>query len=59
MICTSLFMFGSMYCMFRLNTTFGWIVLYDREWKTLAKLDPGLEHLELLERYLAAYGVRM
>lgn len=28
MICTSLFMFGSMYCMFRLNTTFGWIVLY-------------------------------
>ena len=37
----------------------GWIVLYDREWKTLAKLDPGLEHLELLERYLAAYGVRI
>lgn len=41
------------------SRSIGWIVLYDREWKTLAKLDPGLEHLELLERYLAAYGVRM
>lgn len=41
------------------SRSIGWIVLYDREWKLLAKLDPGLEHLELLERYLAAYGVRM
>jgi len=42
-----------------ISRSIGWIVLYDREWKTLAKLDPGLEHLELLERYLATYGVRM
>ena len=42
-----------------ISRSIGWIVLYDREWKTLAKLDPGLEHLELLERYLAVYGVRM
>ena len=41
------------------SRSIGWIVLYDKEWKPLAKLDPGLEHLELLERYLAAYGVRM
>ena len=41
------------------SRSIGWIVLYDREWKPLAKLDPGLEHLEQLENYLAAYGVRM
>lgn len=41
------------------SRSIGWIVLYDREWKPLAKLDPGLEHLELLERYLAAYGIRI
>ena len=41
------------------SRSIGWIVLYDKEWKPLAKLDSGLEHLELLERYLAAYGVRM
>lgn len=41
------------------SRSIGWIVLYDREWKPLAKLDPGLEHLEMLERYLASYGVRM
>ena len=39
------------------SRSIGWIVLYDKEWKTLAKLDPGLEHLEMLERYFAAYGV--
>ena len=41
------------------SRSLGWIVLYDRTWKPLAKLDPGLEHLELLESYLASYGVRM
>lgn len=41
------------------SRSIGWIVLYDREWKPLAKLDPGLEHLELLEHYLAAYGIRI
>ena len=41
------------------SRSIGWIVLYDREWKPLAKLDPGLEHLELLENYLAAYGIKL
>ena len=41
------------------SRSIGWIVLYDREWKTLAKLDPGLDHLEVLESKLASYGVRM
>ena len=41
------------------SRSIGWIVLYDKEWKPLAKLDPGLEHLELLEHYLAAYGIRI
>lgn len=41
------------------SRSIGWIVLYDRAWKPLAKLDPGLEHLELLESYLVSYGVRM
>lgn len=41
------------------SRSIGWIVLYDKEWKTLAKLDPGLEHLEQLKSYLASYGVRM
>lgn len=40
------------------SRSIGWIVLYDKEWKPLAKLDPGLEHLEMLERYLAVYGIR-
>ena len=40
------------------SRSIGWIVLYDREWKPLAKLDPGLEHLEVLESYLAVYGIR-
>ena len=41
------------------SRSIGWIVLYDKEWKTLAKLDPGLEHLEMLENYLAAYRVTL
>ena len=41
------------------SRSIGWIVLYDRAWKPLAKLDPGLEHLELLESYLASYGVKL
>ena len=40
------------------SRSIGWIVLYDKEWKPLAKLDPGLEHLEVLESYLAVYGIR-
>lgn len=41
------------------SRSIGWIVLYDKEWKPLAKLDPGLEHLEVLERYLTIYGIRI
>lgn len=41
------------------SRSIGWIVLYDKEWKPLAKLDPGLEHLEMLENYLAFYGVKL
>lgn len=36
-----------------------WIVLYDREFKTLAKVDSYLEHMERLKRYLASYGIKM
>ncbi len=37
----------------------GWIVLYDKEWKPLVKLDPELENLKMLEEYLALYGIRL
>ncbi len=37
----------------------GWIVLYDREFKTLAKVDSCLEDMERLKGYLASYGIKM
>ena len=40
------------------SKSMGWIVLYDREWKTLAKLDSCLEHLDMLKEYFAFYGVK-
>lgn len=36
-----------------------WIVLYDRDYKTLAKVDSYLEDLDRLKAYLASYGVKM
>ena len=36
----------------------GWIVLYDRECKTLAKVDSYLENLDMLKEYLAFYGIK-
>ncbi len=40
------------------SRSIGWIVLYDREWRTLARIDPYLENLETLKEYLAGYGVK-
>ena len=40
------------------SRSIGWIVLYDREWRTLARIDPYLENLETLKKYLAGYGVK-
>ena len=37
----------------------GWIVVYDKEFKTLAKLDVYMENLDMLKDYLAIYGVKM
>lgn len=37
----------------------GWIVLYDREFKTLAKVDSYLEDMERLKEYMASYGIKM
>ena len=37
----------------------GWIILYDKEWKPLAKVDPGMDNLNTLEEYLVFYGVSM
>lgn len=39
------------------SRSMGWIILYDREWKPLAKLDSSLEHLDVLQEYLTFYGV--
>ena len=41
------------------SRSIGWIVLYDREFKTLAKLDSYLENLNRLKEYLEFYGVKM
>ena len=41
------------------SRSLGWIVLYDREFKTLAKVDSYLEDMERLKRYLASYGIKM
>jgi hypothetical protein len=34
-------------------------VLYDREFKTLAKEDSYLEDMDRLKGYLASYGIKM
>lgn len=41
------------------SRSMGWIVLYDREFKTLAKIDSYLENLDTLKEYLAFYGIKM
>ena len=41
------------------SRSLGWIVLYDREFKTLAKVDSCLEDMERLKGYLASYGIKM
>lgn len=37
----------------------GWIVLYDKDFKTLAKLDSYLENIDMLKDYLEIYGIKM
>ena len=41
------------------SRSLGWIVLYDREFKTLAKVDSYLEDMERLKEYMASYGIKM
>ncbi len=41
------------------SRSLGWIVLYDREFKTLAKVDSCLEDMERLKEYMASYGIKM
>ena len=41
------------------SRSLGWIVLYDREFKTLEKVDSYLEILDRLKGYLAFYGIKM
>ncbi len=41
------------------SRSLGWIVLYDREFRTLAKVDSYLEDLDRLKGYLAFYGIKM
>ncbi len=41
------------------SRSLGWIVLYDREFKTLAKVDSCLEDMDKLKGYLASYGIKM
>ena len=41
------------------SRSLGWIVLYDREFKTLAKVDSCLEDMEKLKEYMASYGIKM
>ena len=41
------------------SRSLGWIVLYDREFKTLAKVDSFLEDMDKLKGYLASYGIKM
>ena len=40
------------------SRSLGWIVLYDREFKTLAKIDSCLENLDMLKEYLVFYGIK-
>lgn len=41
------------------SRSLGWIVLYDKEFKTLAKIDSYLEDMDRLRGYLASYGIEM
>ena len=41
------------------SKSLGWIVLYDREFNTLAKIDSYLENLDKLKEYFAFYGIKM
>jgi len=41
------------------SRSLGWIVLYDKEFKTLAKVDSCLEDMDKLKGYLASYGIKM
>ncbi len=41
------------------SRSLGWLVLYDREFKTLAKVDSCLEDMDRLKEYLASYGIKM
>ena len=41
------------------SRSLGWIVLYDKEFKTLEKVDSYLEILDRLKGYLAFYGIQM
>lgn len=41
------------------SRSLGWIVLYNREFKTLAKVDSYLEDMERLKEYMASYGIKM
>ena len=41
------------------SRSLGWIVLYDREFKTLAKVDSYLEDMDRLKEYMASYGIKM
>lgn len=40
------------------SRSLGWIVLYDREFRTLAKIDSYLENLDMLKEYLDFYGIK-
>ena len=44
---------------FSVSGSLGWIVLYDREFKTLAKVDSSLEDMDRLKGYLASYGIEL
>ena len=41
------------------SKSLGWIVLYDREFNTLAKIDSYLENLDKLKEYFTFYGIKM
>lgn len=41
------------------SRSMGYIVLYDKEFKALAKIDPNMENLDKLKEYFAFYGIKM
>lgn len=44
---------------YSVSRSMGWIILYDRDYKTLAKIDSCLENPDKLKEYLAIYGIPM